>query len=233
MAAKKREEKLRKAEKAIGNNAYAIKHGYEEYTREDIVDADSGECLENITKLRSVDREKAAADAAYDGYFCIITSETDMDERQIRKAYGGLWRIEESFRLLKSDLYARPVFVWKNGHIRAHFLICFVALLVIRVFQHRMGKNALSAERIARALGVADCRVLKGGVVQLDDVGGAIAFKKRIDKTGKTVETLEYSDEDEIALDYKAIQDMFGTDISNVYYRQETFNRALNAISLI
>jgi len=232
MAGRKREEKLRKAEKAIKNNAYAIKHSYEEYTKEDVVDLGTGEMLENVTKKRSVDKEKAEKDAMYDGYFCIITSELDYDERKIRQAYGGLWRIEQSFQILKGDLYARPVFVSKNEHIRAHFLICFVALLVIRTLQLKMGGSALSAERIARALRSATCQVLKGGIVHLDDVGGAIAFKKRRDKNGKMVDTLEFSGDDEIALDYKLIQNVFGTDLYNIYHRQEAFNKLLKTISV-
>jgi len=227
MARRKREEQLEKAERSVKNNAYGIKKGVDEYTKEDIVDMDTGEILENPKKLRSVDLEKAERDALYDGYFCIITSELDYDEQKIRQTYGGLWRIEQSFRILKTDLYARPVLVSKNEHIRAHFLICFVALLVIRIIQHRMGEKALSAERIARALGAATCKVLKGGVIQLDDIGGAIAFQKMRNKKGELVETLAYSDEDEVALDYKAIQDTFGTNFYNIYPRQEVFNKFL------
>ncbi|MEO1785377.1 hypothetical protein V4762_09990, partial [Thermodesulfobium sp. 4217-1] len=185
-------------------------------TKEDIIDKKTGEILTNTKKLRRVDLEKAENDAIYDGYFCIITSELDYDERKMRQVYGGLWRIEQSFRIMKTDLYARPVFVSKNEHIRAHFLICFVALLIIRIIQHRMGEKALSAERIARALGAATCRVLKGGIIQLDDVGGAIAFQKVRNKKGQIVETLSYSNEDEIALDYKVIQNTFGTDFYNI-----------------
>jgi hypothetical protein len=232
MARRKRGEKLRKAAKSITNNAYAIKHGYQEYTKEDIVDAETGECLEDIKKLRSVDTEKAEADAKYDGYFCIVTSELDHGEGQIRAAYHGLWRIEDSFRVMKSDLCARPVFVRTNDHIRAHFLICFVALLIVRVIQHKMGDGALSAERIARALGAATCREFKGGVIHLDDVGGAIAFKKRKDKHGKLVDTLEFSDEDEIALDYKQIQQLFGTGFYEMFARVEVFNRFLKEMTL-
>ena len=92
-----------------------------------------------IKKVKSVDHAKAQADAMYDGYDCIITSELQYDEAQIRAAYGGLWQIEQSFRILKSDLYARPVFVRTDEHIRAHFLICFTALLIVRIIQHRMG----------------------------------------------------------------------------------------------
>lgn len=230
MARRKREEKLEKAARAVKNNAYGIKKGVDEYTKEDIVDLETGEVLENTKKLRSVDLEKAEQDAMYDGYFCIITSELNYDERKMRQVYGGLWRIEQSFRIMKTDLYARPVFVSKKEHIRAHFLICFVALLVIRTIQHRMGEKALSSERIARALNAATCHVLKGGIIHLDDVGGAIAFVKRFDRKGELVDTLKYSSEDEIALDYKLIQETFGTDLYNIYHRQEGFNKLLKNI---
>ena len=161
-----------------------------------------------------------------------MTSELDYSESRIRQIYGGLWRVEQSFRMMKSDLYARPVFVSTNEHIRAHFLICFVALLVLRVIQHRMGDRPLSAERIARTLNAATCRVHKGGVVHLDDVGGAIAFKKRMNKKGEPVDTLQYSNEDEIALDYERIQGLFGTDCYNIFLRQEVFNKFLKGIVL-
>jgi len=231
-ARKKREEKLERAARSVKNNAYSIKKGVDEYTKERIVDKETGEVLANTVKQRSVDTEKAEQDALFDGYFCIVTSELDYDERKIRQVYGGLWRIEQSFRIMKSDLYARPVFVSKNDHIRAHFLICFVALLIIRIIQHLMGENAISTERIARALNAATCRVLKGGIVHLDDVGGAVAFKKRMDKTGKLVDTLEYTDQDEIARDFKFFQSLFGTNCFNVYLRQEAFAKFLSAISL-
>lgn len=82
-----------------------------------------------------LDEEKIEADAAMDGYYCIITSEQEMDDRDIIEAYRGLWRIEESFRVLKSDFSARPVYVSREEHIRAHFLICYVALLIMRLMQ--------------------------------------------------------------------------------------------------
>jgi len=232
MARRKREEKLEKAGRSVLNNAYSIKKGVDEYTKENIVDKKTGELIENTVKHRSVNIEKAETDALYDGYFCIITSELEYDEQKIRQVYGNLWRIEQSFRIIKSDLYARPVFVSTNEHIRAHFLICFTALLIIRIIQHCMGDNAISAERIARALNAAVCRVFKGGIIHLDDVGGAVAFAKRVDKSGKIVDTLVFTDEDEIALDYRKIQDLFGTNSYNIFFRQEIFNRFLNSIAL-
>jgi transposase len=233
MACRKREEKLEKAARSVRNNVYSIKKGVDEYTKEYIVDKGTGEVIDdNVKRRRLINHEKAEQDALFDGYFCIVTSELDYDERKIRKVYGGLWKIEQSFRLLKSDLYARPVFVSKNEHIRAHFLICFVALLIVRIIQHKMGDKALSAERIARSLNAATCRVIKGGIIHLDDVGGAIAFQKRLNKKGELVETLSFSDEDEIALDYKSLQDLFGTDCFNIYLRQEAFNKFLASVSL-
>ena len=232
MAKRKREEKLKKAEKSVRNNVYGIKKGVDEYVKETIVEKETGEVLEDVGKVRSVDMDKAEIDAEFDGFFCIITSELDYDERKIRQVYGGLWKIEQSFRITKSDLYARPVYVRTNKHIRAHFLICFVALLVIRVIQHYMGENALSAERIARALNHANCRVHKGGVIHLDDVGGRIAFQKIPDNNGKLVDTLAFSKDDEIALDYRMIQDLFGSNCYNIYLRQEEFNKILKNVAI-
>jgi transposase len=230
IAGRKRDEKLQKAAKAVKNNAYLIKKGIEEYTKDNIVDKKTGKILENVKNVRTVNTEKAEEDAEFDGYFCIITSELDYDERKIRQVYGGLWKIEQSFRLLKSDLYARPVFVSKNEHIRAHFLICFVALLLIRIIQLHVGVKSLSAERIVRVLNSATCQVLKSGIIHLDDVGGSIAFKKVRNKNGELVESLEYSDEDEIALDYKIIQQVFNVDFYYIYPKQEVFNKFLKSI---
>jgi hypothetical protein len=229
---RKRNEKLEKAAFSVKNNAYGIKKGVDEYTKENIIDKESGEVLENTVKKRSVDIEKAENDSLYDGYFCIITSELDYDERKMRQVYGGLWKIEQSFRIMKSDLYARPIFVSKNSHIKAHFLICFVALLIMRIIQYRLKERAVSAERITRALNSAVCHIYKGGVVHLLDVGGAVEFKKRLNKKGNLVDTLEHTNKDEIASDYGLIQELFKSDLYNVYQRQESFNKSLKGISL-
>jgi transposase len=232
MARRKRDEKLHRAVYALKNGVYTIKKGAEQYIKEDIVDKKTSKAVEGTKRRKSLDIGKAQKDAMFDGYFCIITSETDYDEREIRKAYSGLWKIEESFKVMKSDLYARPVFVWNQNHIRAHFLICFISLLVIRVLQHRMGENALSAERVSRALNAVNCQILKGGIIHLDDVGGAAAFEKTTDSKGKVVDTLELSGEDEIALDYRVIQQTFGTDFYSIYPKQEVFNKFLKGISI-
>jgi transposase len=230
MARRKREEKLEKARKATCNKAYSIKKGVEEYTKEQIVDPETGEILENTKRVLSVNEEKAENDARFDGYFCIITSEMAYGEREIRQAYSGLWRIEESFRIMKSGLEARPVFVSTQDHIKAHFMLCFTALLIVRLLQLYMGPNVISVERISRSLNVATCNIYKGGIIHLNDVGGCLAFAKRKDKHGKEVETLAYSEDDEIATDYKKIQNTFNTNFYDIYPKQEVFNAFLKEL---
>ena len=97
----------------------------------------------------------AAADAEMDGYYCIITSEQEWGERGIIEAYRGLARIEESFRVLKGTMDARPVYVWTEPHIRAHFLTCYVALVIMRLMQadvERTTGTRPSAGAVAEAL---------------------------------------------------------------------------------
>lgn len=117
---------------------------------------DTGEVAEHNWIL---DTEKIDADAVLDGYYCIITSEVEMADRDVIDAYRGLWRIEESFRILKSDFDARPVFVSREDHIRAHFLICYIALFIMRLMQKDTkwacidkAKCGFSAKEISNAL---------------------------------------------------------------------------------
>lgn len=98
-----------------------------------------------------IDEERIAADEAMDGYYCIVTSEQDMDDREVIDAYRGLWRIEESFRVMKGDFDARPVYCSTESHIRAHFLVCYIALLAMRLMQLDTGRK-YSAAQISEAL---------------------------------------------------------------------------------
>lgn len=74
------------------------------------------------------------------GFYSIVTSEIDDDDKEIINRYHGLSRIEDSFRIIKSDLEGRPIFVWIEEHIKAHFLICFIALTIIRIIQYKVLK---------------------------------------------------------------------------------------------
>lgn len=180
MAARKRDDKLNKALKSLGNNAFTIKHAYDEYIKELYTTLD-GEIADNV--YRSVDYQKAIEDAKFDGFFAIITSELDFDYSKILETYSGLWRIEESFRITKSQFEARPIFVRTKKHIEGHFLICFISLLIIRLLQLKMGYS-LSAERIIDALNTSMCisdslnkiRILKNDELLVFDESNKLTF---------------------------------------------------------
>jgi len=74
------------------------------------------------------------------GFYSIVTSEIEEDDKEIINRYHGLSRIEDSFRIIKSDLEGRPIYVWTEEHIKAHFLICFIALTIIRIIQFKILK---------------------------------------------------------------------------------------------
>jgi transposase len=228
-----REEKIKKAENAVKKGKVNPKKGSDEFVQETIVDKKTGEVIEKVKKIRSIDQAKIEKDAELDGYYCIITSELDYSAEKIREIYGGLWRIEQSFRILKSDLYARPVYVRNNDHIRGHFLTCFVALVIMRFIQKLMGDKALSTERIARVLKKSACYIMPNGMVRLESMEGGTGFEKRLNRKGKLVDTLtesEEEDNDELSSDSKLINSLFGTNLFDMFQRQEQFNSFLRGI---
>jgi len=85
------------------------------------------------------------------GIYAIVTSELDEPDDRIIEIYRGLWRIEESFKITKSNLSARPVFLTRKDHINAHFLICFISLILARIVEIRL-KNKYSIEKILNSL---------------------------------------------------------------------------------
>ena len=121
-----------KAAIARGDMSAAVARSCAKYAKDIPVVKATGEAAQHNWVL---DEKRIEADAAMDGYYCIITSEQEWGEREVIEAYRGLSRIEESFRVLKGDMDARPVYVWTTPHIQAHFLICYTALLQMRLMQ--------------------------------------------------------------------------------------------------
>ena len=115
---------------------------------ETAVDGETGEILKPRT-LRSVNVEKAQEFNDLMGYYMIVTSEIDRTDEEIIDTYRGLTRIEDSFRIIKSDLKARPVYVNLEEHINAHFLICFIALVMMRLIQNRIVESTGASTRSA------------------------------------------------------------------------------------
>lgn len=151
---REREKAVEKTRAAIarGDCSGAVARSSARYAKDVPVVKATGERADHSWVL---DEERIAADAATDGYYCIVTSEQEWSEREVIEAYRGLSRIEESFRVLKSTMGARPAYVWTTPHIEAHFLTCFVALLVMRLMQadvERMTGSRPSADAVAGAL---------------------------------------------------------------------------------
>lgn len=228
-AKRKRQEKIKRANKRLKNNAYTISHKADEYIKTTNVVIKTGEVSDGT--VNAIDDHKILDEERFDGYFCIITSELDYDHRKILEVYGQLWRIEESFRITKSDLETRPMHVRTDKHIEGHLLICYVALLVVRLLQYHLGDKEISVNRIKRVLGHLTCRVPSSETVLLDEVGGLLSFKERIDKDGRIVETLAYDEtKDLLREDHKTIQDAFGVDLDVAATTREAFNRYLKSI---
>lgn len=114
------------------------------YIRFESVDRDGTEKKTRVV----MNREKIAEDLRLAGYNMIVTSETDMDDRRIYDTYHNLWMIEESFRLMKSDLDARPVFVQKENTIKGHFLVCYIAVLLERLLQLKVLDRKFSSSEL-------------------------------------------------------------------------------------
>lgn len=207
LEAKKRDDKLGRALNSLKNNAYAIKHTYEQYIKEIHSVIDTGEIADKVA--RGIDEEKVALDAKYDGYFCIITSEIDYDYNKILEVYSSLWRIEESFRITKNDLDVRPVYVSTESHINGHFIICFVALLIIRLLQYKMNYS-LSVERIVRALNTSNCLIEENGSIHI------------LQNTINKEETIE---------DYIKILEAYKVNIPFERYKENNFERYLDNIA--
>lgn len=149
---------LAKAQELItnpGKYTKATSYGAAAYVKNIDFDKETGEVLKT-GKVLEIDIEKLKAEEALDGYYVIVTSEYKEKDDRIIEMYRGLWKIEESFRVTKSDLEARPVYVSREEHIEAHFLTCFVALVISRILEMKT-EHKYSISRLLQSLKKAEC----------------------------------------------------------------------------
>lgn len=225
----KRNEKIKKAKDAIASGIVGLDHSFRKYVSRIKYDKKTGE-VDESAEVAVIDQEKADEDAKYDGYFCIITSEMDYTEEEIRTKYHGLWRIEESFRISKTDLLARPIFLSDSEHIQAHFLICYVALLVLRLLQHKLS-HGLSVERIQRALRMCGCSVISKGVVHVIRQNTYRDFDVKTSESGKKYISLYLKEmEEETVGDYRMINGCLGGQKLASMVQMPAFKRFLEGI---
>ena len=88
-----------------------------------------------------LDEEKIAQEAAYDGLYAVCTDLFDDKPESILKVSESRWQIEACFRIMKTNFSARPVYVQREDRIQAHFLVCFLALLIYRLLEKKLEKK--------------------------------------------------------------------------------------------
>jgi hypothetical protein len=156
-AAAERQELAKKAMELVrdpGKYQRAVSYGAARYVKNLEFDKDSGEILKG--RKPSFDFEKLTEDEKYDGYYAIVTSELNMSDGDIIDTYRGLWEIEETFKVTKGTIEARPVYVSREDRIGAHFLTCFIALVIIRIIGKKTG-HKYSPEKIISCLNRISC----------------------------------------------------------------------------
>lgn len=133
---------IEKAKNLINNpGAYtkATSYGASGYINNIKFDKETG-TVSNTSEL-SLNKEKIKEEEKYDGYYSIVTSEEHLSDLELRNIYKGLSKIEETFKITKSEFNARPINVRLEDHIDAHFLICFISLVIIRILQNKTNEK--------------------------------------------------------------------------------------------
>ena len=222
----KRMEKVRKAEIELTNNVYTQTHSKQEYVATQYFNSVTGEAADS--KVSGINYDKITEEEKYDGYFCILTSELDYDAQKILDVYHNLWHIEESFRVTKSDLNTRPIYVYTNEHIEAHLLTCFVALTVLRVLQYKLRPLQIPAARIAQAMAASICKLPADDIIWVNEVHGGHSYKEN--GGNASLELIE--NEDYLRNDWLALQKSFGVDLDCVLTEKNTFDKRLKGIKL-
>lgn len=123
--------------------------------------SNKGEVLDDAVVMATIDQSKVDEDLRLVGYNLLITSETKMKAEEIYRVCHRLWRIEETFRTLKSELDARPVYLQRQESIYGHFLICYLAVFALRVLQIKEFRDEIHTNEIISF--VRNLRVLKNG----------------------------------------------------------------------
>jgi len=172
----KREAALLKAKRIIENpSAYtrATSYGAMKYVMNVEFDKDTGEIKESKS-TPCFNFEAIAEEERYDGYYAIVTNLFDEGEYkgkygdgQIIDIYRGLWRVEDSFRVTKSELESRPIYLSREDRINAHFLTCFISLVIVRLIQKKTG-HAFSSEKLIETINAISCSH-EGGNLYLFD----------------------------------------------------------------
>ena len=141
----------------------ATGYGAAKYVKNAVFDKSTGEIILKKGQTLSIDDDLIQEEEKYDGYYAIVTSEYEKGDYEILDIYRGLWEIEENFKITKSELEARPVYVRTVEHVKAHFLTCFTALTIAKLMEHRI-KRKYSVKTILESLRKCGCCLIESNV---------------------------------------------------------------------
>lgn len=169
---KVRQGQLDRALEAIGRDAGRLdRKGANDFRRLCKRQALTGDGEVARSVVWSIDEAKVAEEGRYDGFYALATSLADEDDVEgVLQVNAQRWQIEECFRIMKDEMRARPVYLSREDRIRAHFLICFIALLAYRVIEREVG-GARTCDEVIDAL--RDIRFL-----EIRGVGWVPAFTR-------------------------------------------------------
>jgi len=150
----------------------------------------------------------------------------------MRSVYHMLWMIENTFRVEKTDLCMRPIYVRTDNHIRGHFMIGHLATLITRLIQFSMGENAISPERIQRVFQNCMLDLPSSGVVHLHEISQKLEYESFVDEKNILNYTLKETGQDEVYNDFKLIGKILSLSLEKAYMRYEEFMRAIRKVSI-
>ena len=178
------------------SNSFGIK----KYFKKVLVDKKTGEVLKAKVAYE-FNQDKYDRDLALDGYYCIVTNDLSLEPMDIIHHYHQLSKIEESFKVIKTDLEGRPVYVWTDPHIDGHFLTCYLALTILRLLECRLNRKRTIPQII---------EVLKDAkMIELED--GIYKMNKNQDV-------------------FHELSNTFGQSIDKAYYKEETLNQLFKSM---
>lgn len=190
-----REEVVNKAQDMVADPSKyhkATTYGAAKYVKKQAYDPETGEVLDG-TSHATFDFDQLAKEEQFDGYYALTTSELHMSDREIVDTYRGLWQIEDTFRVTKGTLETRPVYVSRDDRIEAHFLTCFLALVILRLLQWKTGWQ-YSPEKMMQCLNRIACSHEQDNLYLFDyrsELSDAIGAALGIDFTRKRLRLAE------------------------------------------
>lgn len=181
---RKRQETIAKAKEMIKHPSRlksSDEYGAKRYIANIEYDSETGECIDTKKKLY-LNEDLIKEDEKYDGFYVLITSEYKTPDLEIIRQYHNLWEIERSFMISKEELRSRPAYVSLEEHIRAHFITCFMALLLVRLLSLNLD-NSFGPEQVIKSLRNFNACHIKENIyrtIYFDEVLEAIQQKLKL-----------------------------------------------------